>query len=149
MASSRPLIPGAASAASAPGSLFAGKQDGLLAASPPEPSRWYVLFVYSYISALQSLLWITWSSVPGPSSRFLCESSGPRGDVGSCATSPRTLDLFLDEGPIAYCCVVPLAAWAPSAPGASLPLSETLIQTRLMTAVTVHIFERVWIRISA
>ena len=35
----------------------------------PEPRRWYVLFVYSYISALQSLLWITWSSVPGPSSR--------------------------------------------------------------------------------
>jgi FLVCR family MFS transporter len=79
-------------------------------AEPSEPSRWYVLFVYSYISALQSLLWITWSSVPTPSSHFICETSVP-GNVSSCETSPATLDMFLDEGPIAYCCAVPLAAY--------------------------------------
>jgi hypothetical protein len=90
------------------GAAYSG--DGGATESPGEPSRWYVLFVYSYISALQSLLWITWSSVPTPSSHFLCESS-VAGNVSSCETSATTLDLFLDEGPIAYCCVVPLAAY--------------------------------------
>ena len=63
----------------------------------PEPSRWWVLFVYSYISALQSLLWITWSSVPTASAAFLCESSSPPGNVDSCDTSATTLDIFLFE----------------------------------------------------
>ena len=79
-------------------------------AEASEPSRWYVLMVYSYISALQSLIWITWSSVPAPSAHFICETSVP-GNISSCETSPRTLDMFLDEGPIAYCCAVPLAAY--------------------------------------
>lgn len=74
-------------------------------------TNWYVLFVYSYISAQQSLLWITWSSVPSPSKDFICQSSEPRGNVSSCSTPDLTLNLFLGEGPIAYCCVVPLAAW--------------------------------------
>ena len=62
-------------------------------------SRWWILLWYSYLSALQSLLWFTWSSVPDSSRDFL-----------QC--SDNTLDLFLNEGPIAFCCVVFFAAWA-------------------------------------
>jgi hypothetical protein len=45
--------------------------------------------------------------VPEPSSHFLCAN----GNASSCETSATTLDMFLDEGPIAYCCAVPLAAF--------------------------------------
>ena len=41
----------------------------------------------------------------------MCQNSEPRGNVSSCDTPDLTLNIFLDEGPIAYCCVVPLAAW--------------------------------------
>jgi hypothetical protein len=27
-------------------------------------TKWWILWWYSYLSALQSLLWMTWSSVP-------------------------------------------------------------------------------------
>jgi hypothetical protein len=82
----------------------------------PAWAKWYVLAVYSYISAQQSLLWITWSSVPAPSKEFLCIDSAPPGNISSCTTTDSTLNLFLDEGPIAYCCVVTLAAWLLSRP---------------------------------
>ena len=61
-----------------------------------EARRWYVLLLYSYISGLQSLLWMTWSSVPSASRTFL-------------NTDDSTLDLFLNEGPIMFCLGVPFA----------------------------------------
>ena len=60
------------------------------AAAPASPSRWWVLFLYSALSALQSLLWITFSSVPEASKAYL-------------GASDDTLSLFLDWGPIAFC----------------------------------------------
>eukprot|EP01047_Picozoa_sp_COSAG01_P100361 COSAG01_NODE_30226_length_620_cov_1.055662_1_plen_60_part_10 len=45
----------------------------------PRWRRWYVLGVYSYISGLQSLLWMTWNSVPKASARFLCQTSHQNG----------------------------------------------------------------------
>lgn len=63
------------------------------------PALW-VLFLYSYLSALQSLLWMTWSSVPVASCAYL--------SIPSCNA---TLDLWLDYGPIAFCiAVVPATA---------------------------------------
>jgi hypothetical protein len=54
--------------------------------SPQVPDawgRWRVLFLYSYLSALQSLLWMTFSSVPAASKAFL-------------GVDDATLDLWLD-----------------------------------------------------
>ena len=68
------------------------------AAWRPIATRWWVLGIYSYISALQSLLWMTWSSVPDASKTYL-------------GTDDATLDLWLNFGPIAYCGSVTLAAW--------------------------------------
>jgi hypothetical protein len=69
------------------------------AKSPSFPALW-VLFLYSYLSALQSLLWMTWSSVPVASCAYL--------SIPSCNA---TLDLWLDYGPIAFCiAVVPATA---------------------------------------
>eukprot|EP00730_Choanoeca_flexa_P010314 TRINITY_DN17455_c0_g1_i1.p1 TRINITY_DN17455_c0_g1~~TRINITY_DN17455_c0_g1_i1.p1 ORF type:complete len:475 (+),score=68.02 TRINITY_DN17455_c0_g1_i1:49-1473(+) len=62
------------------------------------PWRWWALFWYAYLSALQSLIWLTWSSVPDSSKEYL--------NVGD-----NTLDLFLNEGPIAYVCVIFFATW--------------------------------------
>ena len=64
--------------------------EGLLSLPPAYASRWWVLFLYSALSALQSLLWITFSSVPSASKAYL-----------SC--SDDTLSLFLDWGPVAFC----------------------------------------------
>lgn len=61
---------------------------------PVEGARFWVLFWYSYIAALQSLLWLTYSSVPDHSKKFL-------------DTNTSTLYWFLNEGPIAYCIAVP------------------------------------------
>lgn len=60
--------------------------------------RWWILFWYSYISALQSLVWFTWSSVPDDARAYL-----------HC--SDETLEVFLDEGPIAYLVTVFFAGW--------------------------------------
>lgn len=51
----------------------------------PSGARFWILFWYSYLSALQSLLWMTFSSVPNESREYL-------------HTSSQTLDLYLDEG---------------------------------------------------
>ena len=70
------------------------------AVSPVESSYrgWYVLAVYSSLSAIQSLLWLTFSSVPADSREYLGIS-----DTG--------LDQLLALGPIAYCLsVVPSTA---------------------------------------
>lgn len=61
-------------------------------------TRWWVLFLYSYVSGLQSLLWMTWSSVPDASKAYL-------------GVSDSTLDLYLNAGPIMYCVSVFAAAW--------------------------------------
>ena len=54
-----------------------------------EKARWVVLLTYSYLSALQSLLWITYSSVPDFSRSYL-------------GVNDQTLDTFLDLGPAAF-----------------------------------------------
>lgn len=63
-----------------------------------EARRWYILFVYSYLSGLQSLVWFTFGSVPDASQTYY-----------SCTSA--TIDLLLNWGPIAFCLVVPLASW--------------------------------------
>ena len=50
---------------------------------PDAWGRWRVLVLYSYLSALQSLLWMTFSSVPAASKAFL-------------GVDDATLDLWLD-----------------------------------------------------
>ena len=66
----------------------------------PDPwwTRWWVLGVYSYASGLQGLLWMTYSSVPDASKKFLNCGDG-------------TLNTILIEGPIAYVIVVIFASW--------------------------------------
>jgi hypothetical protein len=54
-----------------------------------ERSRWIVLGTYSYLSALQSLIWMTYSSIPDYSKGYL-------------SINDQTLDLFLDLGPAAF-----------------------------------------------
>eukprot|EP00038_Savillea_parva_P012408 m.204477 g.204477 ORF g.204477 m.204477 type:complete len:255 (-) comp22532_c0_seq1:825-1589(-) len=63
-----------------------------------EASRWWVLAWFSYIAALQSLLWFTYSSVPDHSKQFL-------------GVTDQALNMFLNEGPIAFCCTVWYANW--------------------------------------
>jgi hypothetical protein len=79
-------------AASIQGGGEGGEGAGEGSAYPPtaSPSAWWVLFWYSYISALQSLLWMTFSSVPDDSRAWLHTDNG-------------VLDLFLAWGPVGYC----------------------------------------------
>ena len=62
-----------------------------------EFQRWWILAVYSYSSGLQGLLWMTYSSVPDHSKKYL-------------HTGDSNLNMILNEGPIAYCCVVLFAS---------------------------------------
>ena len=82
----------AASSAAASGGSGAGgggageDDDGGDDDAPQVPDawgRWRVLSLYSYLSALQSLLWMTFSSVPAASKAFL-------------GVDDATLDLWLD-----------------------------------------------------
>jgi hypothetical protein len=61
-------------------------------------TAWWVLALYSYVSGLQSLLWMTFSSVPAASRAYL-------------GVSDATLDLWLNFGPIAFCISVAGASW--------------------------------------
>jgi CP family cyanate transporter-like MFS transporter len=72
----------------------------------PFYAKWTVLFFYSYLSGLQSLLWMTFSSVPEYSEQYL-------------NVSEATLDLWLDYGPIAFCVTVLPALSLLSARGAA------------------------------
>ena len=63
-----------------------------------ETARWVVLFTYSYLSALQSLLWITYSSVPDYSRSYL-------------GVNDQTLDTFLDLGPAAFVAMVFISSY--------------------------------------
>ena len=63
-----------------------------------ETARWVVLCTYSYLSALQSLLWITYSSVPDFSRSYL-------------GVNDQTLDTFLDLGPAAFVAVVFISSY--------------------------------------
>ena len=42
-----------------------------VSAGKGEPQRWWILFWFAYIAALQSLNWMTYSSVPDHSKIFL------------------------------------------------------------------------------
>ena len=71
---------------------------------------WWVLGWYFYLSALQSLLWMTFSSVPDHSRAYLSVSDG-------------VLDLWLDYGPAAFCLAIFPALWLLSARADGLRLS--------------------------
>ena len=60
---------------------------------PSSSLKWWILGWYFYLAALQSLLWMTFSSAPDVSRAYL-------------STDDATLDLLLDLGPIAYCLTV-------------------------------------------
>eukprot|EP00039_Didymoeca_costata_P022489 m.346798 g.346798 ORF g.346798 m.346798 type:complete len:453 (+) comp30398_c0_seq1:59-1417(+) len=84
------------------GSLNSTEEDSLLHAwepSSPEIKRWWMLFWFAYVAALQSLLWFTYSSVPDHARVFLN------------VTGDDTLNLLLNEGPIAFVATVFFAAW--------------------------------------
>eukprot|EP00040_Diaphanoeca_grandis_P013427 m.67874 g.67874 ORF g.67874 m.67874 type:complete len:492 (+) comp23882_c0_seq2:60-1535(+) len=65
--------------------------------SRAEPERFWVMTWFVYIAALQSLIWMTFSSVPDHSKAFL-------------HVNENTLNWFLNEGPIAYCVTVPIVS---------------------------------------
>jgi MFS family permease len=90
-----------------------GKSSSSSYPSTPSPTALYVLFWYAYVSALQSLLWMTFSSVPDDSRAWL-------------TTDDQTLDLWLDWGPAAYCVAVPFALWLLSSRRDGLRLSVRL-----------------------
>jgi hypothetical protein len=64
----------------------------------PAWQAWWVLVLYGTLSALQSLLWITYSSVPAASRDYL-------------QTNNDTLNLWLNWGPVAFCFSVFPAQW--------------------------------------
>lgn len=66
--------------------------------TPPAWQAWWVLGLYGTLSALQSLLWITYSSVPSASRDYL-------------QTNDDTLNLWLNWGPVAFCFSVFPAQW--------------------------------------
>lgn len=77
-----------------------------------ELQRWYVLAVYSYISAQQSLVWMTYSSVePSVAIGFL---AGDGKDV-----TQSTLDMLLDWGPIFFLVALPAAVMLLQLPGSN------------------------------
>ena len=82
-------------------------------ASTSPHAKWLVLALYSYLSALQSLLWMTYSSVPDESMSWL-------------SASPETLDLWLDWGPVAFCLSVLPSLWLLSSRRTGLQLSIRL-----------------------
>jgi hypothetical protein len=79
-------------------SLQAPPPDDVFVPAPPQPARWWVLSLYGVLSAVQSLLWISYSSVPALSQDFF-------------STPPDTLSLWLDWGPVAFCLTVLPALW--------------------------------------
>ncbi len=81
--------------------------------TPTSWSAWWVLFWYAYIAALQSLLWMTYSSVPDDSRDYL-------------KTDNSTLDLFLDWGPVGYVVAVAGALWLLSFRADGLTISVRL-----------------------
>jgi len=72
--------------------------------------KWWVLFLYSYLSGVQSLIWMTFSSVPAASREFL-------------STDNSTMDLWLDWGPVAFCFMVFPATYLLAAKRTGLQLS--------------------------
>jgi MFS family permease len=79
-------------------------------AHPVELQRWYVLAIYSYISAQQSLVWMTYSSVePKVAIGFLA--------AGGSDVTQATLDQLLDWGPIFFLVALPAAVLLLQLPG--------------------------------
>lgn len=67
----------------------------------PEKKRWYVLLVFSALSAMQGLIWCTFSTVPASANNYF----------GEPVDSPQLLDLLLSWGPIIYLPAVLVAGW--------------------------------------
>jgi len=67
----------------------------------PEKKRWYVLLVFAWLSAMQGLIWCTFSTVPASSNNYF----------GEPAHSQHLVDLFLNWGPIIYLPAVFIASW--------------------------------------
>lgn len=84
-------------------------------------TAWWILLWYSYMSGLQSLLWMTFSSVPDKSRAFLNVDN-------------TTLDLWLDWGPVAYCCSIPIALLLLSSKRSGLQLSVRIGATACLLA---------------
>ena len=82
---------------------------------------WWILLWYSYLSGLQSLLWMTFSSVPDKSRSYLNVDN-------------TTLDLWLDWGPVAYCCSIPIALLLLSSKRNGLQLSVRIGATCCLLA---------------
>jgi hypothetical protein len=89
--------------------------------APTTWSAWWVLLWYSYISGLQSLLWMTYSSVPDDSRSWL-------------NTDNQTLDLWLDWGPVGYCVSVAGALFLLSSRRDGLRISVRLAAGLCFTA---------------
>ena len=82
-------------------------------ASTPPWARWWVLALYGVLSSTQSLLWITYSSVPASSESFF-------------STTQDTLGLWLNYGPIAFCVTCIPSLWLLHRSRAGLQLSIRL-----------------------
>ena len=66
-------------------------------------SRWYILALFSYLTALQSLVWFTYGSVPDATMAYY-------------GVDESTVDLTLNWGSILFCAVAPGAMWAMTRP---------------------------------
>eukprot|EP01083_Nonionella_stella_P071266 191317_1 len=71
----------------------------------PEATRWYILIIYSIISALQCNAWFTFSSVPNEVEQYY-HLDNPGGDKVN-----HTIDLWINYGPIMFLCTTPFAAY--------------------------------------
>jgi cyanate permease len=67
----------------------------------PEKKRWYVLLVFSWLSAMQGLIWCTFSTVPESSNNYF----------GEPTDSQNFINLILNWGPIIYLPAVFVAGW--------------------------------------
>ena len=86
-------------------------REPLLPPAPPSRTRWWALLLYVYIAALQSLLWITFSSVP------LAASANPASALVAAWTPGRAVEArpkerLIPGEPAGVC--VPTRSWGNS-----------------------------------
>ena len=74
-------------------------------------ARWYVLFAFSLVSLLQSMIWLTYSPVAETTKRYygLCKTDAECKSENGPGQS--TVDLFLNWGPIMYLLTVFPTMW--------------------------------------
>ncbi len=100
--------------------------------------RWWVLFVFSFASFLQSLVWFTFSSVPKVAKEYYPGTAHTAHDtrhtLRSCHTSlsannpnstqpgvdEGTIDLLLNWGAIVFIPVLPYVSWLQTRPNGLL-----------------------------